>query len=142
MGIKKTEMPTMSIDKYKDMKVMNKKFVSIKEGVELYSIGSQTLKSLSDEAGATYKINRKVLINSKRNVANSPLIQNLQNIPPRLKCKCFLCAFAAAFPTYYLGLGLVNNAFFHNHFPDFVSNDFFGFIGAHTPLQRSQNRTQ
>ena len=64
MGIKKTEMPTMRIDKNKDMKARKRKFVSIKEGVELYSIGSQTLKSLSDEAGATYKINRKVLINT------------------------------------------------------------------------------
>ena len=64
MGVRKAEMPTMSIDKYKEMKVMNKKFVSIKEGVELYSIGSETLRNLAEEAGAIYKIKRKVLINA------------------------------------------------------------------------------
>ncbi len=64
MGVRTAEMPTMSIDKYKEMKVMNKKFVSIKEGVELYSIGSETLRNLAEEAGAIYKIKRKVLINA------------------------------------------------------------------------------
>ncbi len=64
MGVRTADMPTMSIDKYKEMKVMNKKFVSIKEGVELYSIGSETLRNLAEEAGAIYKIKRKVLINA------------------------------------------------------------------------------
>ena len=53
----------MGIDKYKDMKVMNKKFVTIKEGVDLYSMGHETLRNIAEEAGAIYRINRKVLIN-------------------------------------------------------------------------------
>ena len=63
MTAKKTEMPLMGIDKYKDMKVMNKKFVTIKEGVDLYSMGHENLRNLAEEAGAIYRINRKVLIN-------------------------------------------------------------------------------
>ena len=63
MTAKKTEMPLMGIDKYKDMKVMNKKFVTIKEGVDLYSMGHETLRNIAEEAGAIYRINRKVLIN-------------------------------------------------------------------------------
>ena len=57
------EMPLMGIDKYKDMKVMNKKFITIKEGVDLYSMGHENLRNLAEEAGAIYRINRKVLIN-------------------------------------------------------------------------------
>ena len=64
MSPKKVEMPTMSIDKYKEMKVMNKKFVTIKEGVELYSMGHENLRKFAEEAGAVYKINRKILINA------------------------------------------------------------------------------
>ena len=63
MTAKKAEMPLMGIDKYKDMKVMNKKFVTIKEGVDLYSMGHENLRNLAEEAGAIYRINRKVLIN-------------------------------------------------------------------------------
>ncbi len=64
MNPKKVEMPTMSIDKYKEMKVMNKKFVTIKEGVELYSMGHENLRKFAEEAGSVYKINRKILINA------------------------------------------------------------------------------
>ncbi len=63
MTEKKTEMPIMGIDKYKDMKVMNKKFVTIKEGVDLYSMGHESLRNMAEDAGALYRINRKVLIN-------------------------------------------------------------------------------
>ena len=65
MPQKKIEMPTMSIDKYKDMKVVNKKYVSTKEAMELYSMGWETLRKVAEEAGAVYKINRKVLINTE-----------------------------------------------------------------------------
>ena len=64
MNPKKVDMPTMSIDKYKDMKVMNKKFLTIREGVELYSMGHENLRKMAEEAGAIYKINRKILINA------------------------------------------------------------------------------
>lgn len=64
MNSKKYEMPTMSIDKYKDMKVMNKKFLTMWEGVELYSMGHENLRKIAEEAGAIYKINRKILINA------------------------------------------------------------------------------
>ena len=63
MAETKAEMPLMGIDKYKDMKVMNKKFITIKEGVDLYSMGHENLRNLAEEAGAIYRINRKVLIN-------------------------------------------------------------------------------
>ena len=63
MKPKKVEMPTMSIDKYKDMKVMNKKFVTLKEGVALYSMSHENFRNIAEEAGALYKINRKVLVN-------------------------------------------------------------------------------
>ena len=64
MKPKKTEMPQMGIEKYKEMKVVNKKFVSQREGMELYSMGWETLRKVAEEAGAVYKINRKVLINT------------------------------------------------------------------------------
>ena len=64
MNPKKVDMPTMSIDKYKDMKVMNKKFLTIREGVELYSMGHENFRKMAEEAGAIYKINRKILVNA------------------------------------------------------------------------------
>ena len=62
MNPKKTKMPQLSIDKYKDMKVINKKFLSQKEGAELYSMGIETFRTLANEANAVYKIGKKVLI--------------------------------------------------------------------------------
>lgn len=65
MNPKKTKMPQLSIDKYKDMKVINKKFLSQKEGAELYSMGIETFRTLANEANAVYKIGKKVLINAE-----------------------------------------------------------------------------
>ena len=62
MSTKKTTMPQMSIDKYKEMKVINKKFLSQKEGAELYSMGLETFRTLAEEAGAVYKVGKKILI--------------------------------------------------------------------------------
>ena len=65
MNPKKTKMPQLSIDKYKDMKVINKKFLSQKEGAERYSMGIETFRTLANEANAVYKIGKKVLINAE-----------------------------------------------------------------------------
>lgn len=65
MNQRKTTMMQMSVDKYKDMKVLNKKFLSQSEGAELYSMGTETFRRLADEAGAVYRIGKKVLINAE-----------------------------------------------------------------------------
>ena len=43
---------------------MYKKYVSLTEGMELYSIGMATFRKLAEEAGAVYKINKRVLVNT------------------------------------------------------------------------------
>lgn len=45
-------------------KVMYKKYVSLTEGMELYSIGMATFRKLAEEAGDVYKINKRVLVNT------------------------------------------------------------------------------
>ena len=45
-------------------KVMYKKYVSLDEGMELYSIGKHTFRELAEEAGAVYKVNKRVLVNT------------------------------------------------------------------------------
>ena len=40
-----------------------KKFVSYEEGAALYSLGLHTFQQLAKDAGAVYRINRRVLIN-------------------------------------------------------------------------------
>ena len=64
MSAKKAEMPTLGLDKYKEMKVMNKKFISIREGMELYSMGADAIRDLAEKSGALYKVQRRVLINA------------------------------------------------------------------------------
>lgn len=46
-------------------KVLVKKFVSLKEGAELYSLGRNTFCALVKEAGASYKIGSRVLVNTE-----------------------------------------------------------------------------
>lgn len=46
-------------------KVMYKKFVSLNEGMDLYSLGMDTFRKLAEEAGAVYKINKRVLVNTE-----------------------------------------------------------------------------
>ena len=45
-------------------KVMYKKYVSLNEGMELYSLGMATFRTLAEEAGAVYKVNKRVLVNT------------------------------------------------------------------------------
>lgn len=45
-------------------KVMYKKYVSLNEGMELYSLGMATFRKLAEEAGAVYKVNKRVLVNT------------------------------------------------------------------------------
>ena len=40
-----------------------KKYVSLDEGAALYSIGKNTFRQMAKDAKATYKINRRVLVN-------------------------------------------------------------------------------
>lgn len=42
-----------------------KKFVSLDEGAELYSLGLHSFRDLAEEAGAIYKIRRRVLVNTE-----------------------------------------------------------------------------
>ena len=65
MNQRKEPLTQMSVDKYKDMKVLNKKFLSLKEGAELYSMGRETFRRLADESGAVYRIGKKILINAE-----------------------------------------------------------------------------
>lgn len=43
-----------------------KKYVSLDEGVALYSIGKNTFRQMAKGAKATYKINRRVLVNTEK----------------------------------------------------------------------------
>ena len=60
MTPKKKEVTSMGENLYKEMKVVAKKFVSQKEGAELYSMGLHTFRNLADEAGA-----KLVLVNTE-----------------------------------------------------------------------------
>lgn len=59
---KKADMPQMSMSKYKEMKTVAKKFVSQREGSELYSMGLNTFRKLANDSGAVYRIGRMVLV--------------------------------------------------------------------------------
>lgn len=65
MTPRKETINTVGVEMYRDMKVIAKKFVSTKEGAELYSMGYHSFRSLAEEAGAVYKIGGKVLINTE-----------------------------------------------------------------------------
>ena len=42
-----------------------KKFVSYQEGADLYSLGLHLFQDLAKEAGAVYKVKRRVLVNTE-----------------------------------------------------------------------------
>ena len=63
MTPKKKEVTSMGENLYKEMKIVAKKFVSQKEGAELYSMGVNTFRNLANDAGAVYKVGKLVLIN-------------------------------------------------------------------------------
>lgn len=42
-----------------------KKFVTLQEGADLYSMGLHSFREIARDAGATYKIKRKVLVNTE-----------------------------------------------------------------------------
>lgn len=65
MTPRKQEITSMGEHLYKEMKIVAKKFVSQKEGAELYSMGLHTFRALADEAGAVYKVNKLVLVNTE-----------------------------------------------------------------------------
>ena len=47
------------------VRARGKKFVSYAEGAELYSVGLHTFQKISKEAGAIYRLNRRVLVNTE-----------------------------------------------------------------------------
>lgn len=66
MSDKREAAEQIGAEKYRELKVMKKKFVSQKEGTELYSMGYEMLRKLAEEAGAVYLVSeKKVLINTE-----------------------------------------------------------------------------
>lgn len=47
------------------VRARGKKFVSYAEGAELYSVGIHTFQKIAKEAGAIYRLNRRVLVNTE-----------------------------------------------------------------------------
>lgn len=45
--------------------VMVKKFVTLKEGSDLYSIGINTFRGLVEDSGAGYRIGKKIIVNTQ-----------------------------------------------------------------------------
>ncbi|MCI5528759.1 MAG: DUF6462 family protein [Blautia sp.] len=43
-----------------------KKFVSLKEGADLYSLGLHSFREIAKDAKAIYKIKRRVLVNTEK----------------------------------------------------------------------------
>lgn len=50
---------------YKEMETKKKKFIRYKEGVELYSMGITKFQEIAKKAGAIYKVNQMVLVNTE-----------------------------------------------------------------------------
>ena len=50
---------------YKEARERQKKFIRYKEGLELYSIGISKFQEIAKAAGAIYKINQLVLVNTE-----------------------------------------------------------------------------
>lgn len=50
---------------YKEMEAKKKKFIRYKEGVELYSMGITKFQEIAKKAGAIYKVNQMVLVNTE-----------------------------------------------------------------------------
>lgn len=44
----------------------SKKFVSYQEGADLYSLGLHTFQEIARDAGAIYKIKRRVIVNTEK----------------------------------------------------------------------------
>ena len=42
-----------------------KKFVTLREGADLYSIGLHSFRDLAHDAGAIYKVKRRILVNTE-----------------------------------------------------------------------------
>ncbi len=45
--------------------MVSKKFIRLKEGAALYSVGINTFQSLAKEANAIYKVGKMVLVNTE-----------------------------------------------------------------------------
>ena len=52
-------------DTSKSIKFEKKRFVRYKEGCEIYSMGMNKFSALAKEAGAIYKIDKLVLVNTE-----------------------------------------------------------------------------
>jgi len=65
MHARNSELKTTGGELYRDMKIVAKKFVTTKEGKELYSMGYQMFRDLAEAAGAVYRVGGKVLINTE-----------------------------------------------------------------------------
>ena len=62
MTVKKKDSSNMGENLYREMKVVAKKFVSQREGAELYSMGLTNFRKLAEEAGAVYKVGGKMIL--------------------------------------------------------------------------------
>lgn len=50
---------------FKSSREKSKKFIRYKEGAELYSMGLSKFQEIAKQAGAIYKINQMVLVNTE-----------------------------------------------------------------------------
>lgn len=55
----------MSSFSYKEAEGRKKKFIRYKDGSELYSMGITKFQEIAKKAGAVYKINQMVLVNTE-----------------------------------------------------------------------------
>ncbi len=63
MQMKRREQTIDELEKM--VRTRGKKFVSLQEGALLYSLGLHTFNNIAKEAGAIYKIKRRVLVNTE-----------------------------------------------------------------------------
>ena len=63
MQMKRREQTIDELEKM--VRTRGKKFVSLQEGALLYSLGLHTFNNIAKEAGAIYKIKRRVLVNKE-----------------------------------------------------------------------------
>lgn len=50
---------------YREVEARKKKFIRYKEGSEIYSMGITKFQEIAKKAGAVYKINQMVLVNTE-----------------------------------------------------------------------------
>ena len=62
MAYKRTESKE---DIQESVRARGKKFVSYKEGAELYSLGLHTFQQIARDANAIYKVKSRVLVNTE-----------------------------------------------------------------------------